>query len=72
MTWTAGTSHFYRLPFQVQTTKNACMVYSYKNVAAEFASKLTAEEAKTVEDKDGFLSANPKKYLLYMSPNFLI
>ncbi|KAF9689418.1 hypothetical protein SADUNF_Sadunf01G0090200 [Salix dunnii] len=37
------------------------MVYSSKNVVAEFASKLTAEEAKTVEEKDGFLSAKPPK-----------
>jgi hypothetical protein len=36
------------------------MVYSYRHVATGFAAKLTAEEAKAVEDKDGFLSQSPK------------
>ncbi|KAG6791790.1 hypothetical protein POTOM_000923 [Populus tomentosa] len=33
------------------------MVYSYRNIVTGFAAELTAEEAKAVEDKDGFLSA---------------
>ncbi|KAJ7003948.1 LOW QUALITY PROTEIN: hypothetical protein NC653_008979 [Populus alba x Populus x berolinensis] len=50
------------------------MVYSYRHVATGFAAKLTAEEAKAMEDKDGFLSAKPQKILSLHtthSPNFL-
>jgi subtilisin family serine protease len=39
------------------------MVYSYRNVATGFAARLTAEEVKAMESKDGFISARPERIL---------
>ncbi|KAK9277603.1 hypothetical protein L1049_007148 [Liquidambar formosana] len=39
------------------------MVYSYRNVVTGFAARLTAEEAKAMEEKDGFVSARPERRL---------
>lgn len=39
------------------------MVYSYRNVITGFAAKLTAEEVKVMENKQGFISAHPEKIL---------
>jgi hypothetical protein len=39
------------------------MVYSYRNVASGFAARLTAEEVKAMEKKDGFISAWPERIL---------
>ncbi|KAK9984511.1 hypothetical protein SO802_034036 [Lithocarpus litseifolius] len=50
------------------------MVYSYHNVATGFAARLTEEEVKAMEGKDGFISAHPERILplhTTHSPNFL-
>ncbi|KAK9927385.1 hypothetical protein M0R45_024569 [Rubus argutus] len=50
------------------------MVYTYHHVATGFAAKLTAEEVKEMETKDGFVSAHPERILplhTTHSPNFL-
>jgi subtilisin family serine protease len=39
------------------------MVYSYRNVMSGFAARLTAEEVKAMETKDGFISARPERIL---------
>ncbi|KAL6125707.1 hypothetical protein ACLB2K_073761 [Fragaria x ananassa] len=50
------------------------MLYSYRNVATGFALKLTPEEIKAMEKKDGFVHAHPERFLplhTTHSPNFL-
>ncbi|KAJ0040948.1 hypothetical protein Pint_28436 [Pistacia integerrima] len=50
------------------------MVYSYRNVVSGFAAKLTPEEVKAMETKDGFVSAHVEKKLplhTTHSPSFL-
>ncbi|KAL6182083.1 hypothetical protein ACLB2K_043506 [Fragaria x ananassa] len=50
------------------------MVYAYHNVATGFAARLTAEEVKEMEKKEGFISAHPERKLQLHtthSPNFL-
>ncbi|KAK0586495.1 hypothetical protein LWI29_007992 [Acer saccharum] len=50
------------------------LVYSYRNVVNGFAAKLTAEEVKAMETKEGFVSAHVQKILplhTTHTPNFL-
>ncbi|GMN32449.1 hypothetical protein TIFTF001_003683 [Ficus carica] len=50
------------------------LVHAYKNVATGFAARLTPEEAKALEKKDGFVSAQLQKiFSLHTThtPNFL-
>ncbi|XP_038725587.1 subtilisin-like protease [Tripterygium wilfordii] len=50
------------------------MVYSYRHVATGFAAKLTADEVKDMEKKDGFVSAQPQRKLHLQTthtPDFL-
>ncbi|KAM7525661.1 hypothetical protein LguiA_015563 [Lonicera macranthoides] len=50
------------------------LVHSYRNVITGFAARLSAEEVKEMEKKQGFLSAKPQSvYSLHTthSPNFL-
>ncbi|TQE10111.1 hypothetical protein C1H46_004281, partial [Malus baccata] len=50
------------------------MVHTYRNVATGFAAKLTAEEVRAMENKEGFVSARPERILplhTTHSPNFL-
>ncbi|KDP25552.1 hypothetical protein JCGZ_20708 [Jatropha curcas] len=61
------------LPATISNTQHR-IIYSYQHVASGFAAKLTAEEAKGMEQKDGFVSARPQKILplhTTHSPNFL-
>ncbi|KAL3818142.1 hypothetical protein ACJIZ3_004047 [Penstemon smallii] len=50
------------------------LVHSYRHVVTGFAAKLSPEEAKGMEKKDGFITARPHKKLplhTTHSPNFL-
>jgi subtilisin family serine protease len=50
------------------------MVYSYRNVATGFVARLTDEEVKAMEKKDGFIFARPQRILSLQTthtPNFL-
>lgn len=50
------------------------LVYSYRTVFKGFAAKLSPEEVKEMEKKDGFISARPEKILSLHTthtPNFL-
>ncbi|KAL0312699.1 UNVERIFIED_CONTAM: Subtilisin-like protease SBT1.2 [Sesamum radiatum] len=52
----------------------ARIVYSYRNVFKGFAAKLTADDVKNMEKKDGFVSARPEKIVSLHTthtPNFL-
>jgi subtilisin family serine protease len=54
--------------------KQSRMIYSYRNVATGFAARLTDEEVKAMEKKDGFISARPQRILPLQTthtPNFL-
>lgn len=63
------------LPVATATSDNQeRLVYSYKNVISGFAARLTEEEVRAMENKDGFISASPEKMLPLLttqSPNFL-
>ncbi|OIS99529.1 PREDICTED: subtilisin-like protease SBT1.7 [Nicotiana attenuata] len=50
------------------------LIYSYRNVLTGFAAKLSPDDLKEMEKREGFVSARPEKQLdLYTthSPNFL-
>ncbi|XP_059442023.1 subtilisin-like protease 4 [Corylus avellana] len=50
------------------------MLYSYRNVISGFSARLTQEEVKAMEEKDGFMSAHPERILhpqTTHTPNFL-
>ncbi|KAK6137593.1 hypothetical protein DH2020_028673 [Rehmannia glutinosa] len=50
------------------------MIYSYRHVFRGFAARLSADEAKAMENKEGFISARPERELSLHtthSPNFL-
>ncbi|KAK6117153.1 hypothetical protein DH2020_049112 [Rehmannia glutinosa] len=56
------------------TNNRRRMVHTYRNVITGFAAKLSQDEVKEMEKKDGFLYATPQKtYTLHTthSPNFL-
>lgn len=68
---------YYRsfLPTSVASSdKEQSIVYSYQNVITGFAARLTIEEVKAMEEKEGFLSAKPERILSLQtthSPEFL-
>ncbi|XP_045792508.1 subtilisin-like protease 4 [Trifolium pratense] len=50
------------------------MIYSYRNVLSGFAARLTQEELRAVEQKNGFISAHPERTLRRQTthtPSFL-
>ncbi|CAK9135934.1 unnamed protein product [Ilex paraguariensis] len=50
------------------------IIYSYRNVATGFAARLSPEDVKAMEKKDGFLAARPQELLSLHTthtPNFL-
>ncbi|KAK6137644.1 hypothetical protein DH2020_028570 [Rehmannia glutinosa] len=50
------------------------MIYSYRHVFKGFAARLSTDEAKAMENKEGFISARPERELSLHtthSPNFL-
>ncbi|KAJ4848288.1 hypothetical protein Tsubulata_017959, partial [Turnera subulata] len=62
------------LPVTTSSSNQQRMVHSYRNVVTGFAAKLTAEEAKEMEKKEGFISARPQKTLTVLTthtPSFL-
>ncbi|CAN6580780.1 unnamed protein product [Malus baccata var. baccata] len=53
---------------------NQRMVHSYRNIATGFAAKLTPEEVREMETKEGFVSARPQRILPLQTthtPDFL-
>ncbi|KAM1024753.1 hypothetical protein ACFX15_037315 [Malus domestica] len=53
---------------------NQRLIHAYHNVATRFAAKLTPEELKAMEKKEGFVSAHPERRLPLLtthSPDFL-
>ncbi|KAF6160283.1 hypothetical protein GIB67_019052 [Kingdonia uniflora] len=61
------------LPLTIESS-NDRMIYSYNHVISGFAAKLTMEEVKVMEEKDGFVSARPdqiSRLLTTHTPNFL-
>jgi hypothetical protein len=54
--------------------KQSRMLYSYQNVISGFSARLTQEEVRAMEEKDGFMSAHPERILHPQpthTPNFL-
>ncbi|KAF3448452.1 hypothetical protein FNV43_RR09165 [Rhamnella rubrinervis] len=50
------------------------MIYSYRNVLSGFAARLTQEEVRVMEEKNGFVSARPERMLKKQTthtPSFL-
>ncbi|CAN1333004.1 Subtilisin-like protease 3 [Linum perenne] len=62
------------LPETVASSSEKRMVHSYRNVVTGFAARLTEEEVKEMEKKEGFVSAHKEKmYSLHTTrtPTFL-
>lgn len=60
--------------YYLSDCSNQRLVYSYHNVVTRFAAKLTAQEAKSMEAKEGFVSTHLEKILhvhTAHTPNFL-
>ncbi|CAI0414070.1 unnamed protein product [Linum tenue] len=56
------------------TNQQERLVHSYRNVVTGFAAKLTAQEARAMEDKEGFVSARVERSLSLLTthtPKFL-
>ena len=50
-------------------TKQPRLVHFYRNVAASFAARLTAEEAKDMKEKNRVLSVQPETILIVFAYN---
>ncbi|XP_057997908.1 subtilisin-like protease [Hevea brasiliensis] len=62
------------LPASTSNSNQSQILYSYRNVFIGFAAKITAQEAKSMERKKGFVSARPEKVLSLhttRTPSFL-
>ncbi|XP_075508649.1 subtilisin-like protease [Primulina tabacum] len=56
------------------SARKSRIIYFYNNVLSGFAAKLTADDLKTMQQKDGFVSARPERVIplhTTHSPNFL-
>ncbi|CAN6579284.1 unnamed protein product [Malus baccata var. baccata] len=62
------------LPETTASANQQRIIHAYRNVVTGFAAKLTKEEVKAMENKEGFLKAHPEitvPLLTTHSPNFL-
>ncbi|XP_061348213.1 subtilisin-like protease 4 [Gastrolobium bilobum] len=55
--------HSFMPPTIMSSNEQPRMIYSYRNVLSGFAARLTQEELRAVEKKDGFISAHPEMIL---------
>lgn len=66
--------HSFMPPTVMSSEKQPRMIYSYRNVLSGFAARLTQEELRAVEQKNGFISAHPERTLRRQTthtPHFL-
>ncbi|XP_027336548.1 subtilisin-like protease SBT1.2 [Abrus precatorius] len=67
--------HSFMPPPTIMSTKEQPrVIYSFRNVMSGFAARLTQEELRAVEKKNGFISAHPERILHLQtthSPKFL-
>ncbi|KAJ1419164.1 Peptidase S8/S53 domain [Sesbania bispinosa] len=55
--------HSFMPPTVMSSQEQPRMIYSYQNVLSGFAARLTQEELRTVQEKNGFISAHPERIL---------
>ncbi|TKY55373.1 Subtilisin protease SBT1.2 [Spatholobus suberectus] len=55
--------HSFMPPTIMSSEEQPRMIYSYRNVMSGFAARLTEEELRAVEKKNGFISAHPERIL---------
>ncbi|KAJ1419165.1 Peptidase S8/S53 domain [Sesbania bispinosa] len=66
--------HSFMPPTVMSSKEQPRLIYSYRNVLSGFAARLTQEELRAVEKKNGFISAHPEKMLYQQTthtPKFL-
>ncbi|XP_073133017.1 subtilisin-like protease [Henckelia pumila] len=65
---------FVPVPNTETSTRKSRILYFYNNVLSGFAAELSADDLKTIRQKDGFVSARPERVIplhTTHSPNFL-
>ncbi|KAF7828339.1 subtilisin-like protease SBT1.2 [Senna tora] len=55
--------HSFMPPTTMSSEEKPRMIYSYRNVMSGFAARLTQEELRAVQQKNGFVSAHPERIL---------